>query len=119
MFLGLKGSEDEIADAFKKVNANNSGLIDKNGFIEAIRGERMLELSLRQVLKKMGVQYDKNVNVLIPKIMFLRQMREKHSRNLRTEVTFLLSGSWREKAQSNFHTFLQLPTQDPNNVLHG
>ena len=61
-FLGLKGSESEVADAFKSVDVDNSGLIDINEFIDAIRGERMLELSLGSVLKKMGVQYDKNAN---------------------------------------------------------
>lgn len=40
------------------VDTDKSGLIDLEEFINAIRNERMLELSLGQVLKKMGVQYD-------------------------------------------------------------
>jgi Ca2+-binding EF-hand superfamily protein len=61
-FLGLKGSEEEIKESFTKVDTDGSGLIDLNEFIEAIRGERMLELSLGNVLKKMGVQYDSRAN---------------------------------------------------------
>merc|ERR1711979_106829 len=55
-FLGLKGSEDEIKDAFKSVDTNNSGLVDITEFKKAIKGERMLELSLTTVLSKMGVE---------------------------------------------------------------
>jgi hypothetical protein len=39
------------------VDTNNSGLIDVNEFITAIKGERMMELSLTRVLNKMGVKY--------------------------------------------------------------
>ena len=62
MFLGFDGSEGEIEDAFKSVDTDHSGLIDVNEFVNAIRGERMLELSLGHVLKKMGVQYDSNAD---------------------------------------------------------
>merc|ERR1712062_293140 len=54
-YLGLKGSEDEIKDAFKKVDTNNSNFIDLEEFVTAITSERMMELSLTQVLNKMGV----------------------------------------------------------------
>merc|ERR1712004_880835 len=54
-FLGLKGTEEEITDAFKGVDTNNSGLVDINEFKDAIRGERMLESNLMNVLEKMGV----------------------------------------------------------------
>ena len=56
-YLGLKGTEAEIQDAFKDVDTNNSGLIDNAEFLKAIKGERMMELSLTRVLNKMGVQY--------------------------------------------------------------
>jgi hypothetical protein len=56
-FLGLKGSEAEIQDAFKDVDTNNSGLIDVNEFCKSIKGERMMEISLTRVLNKIGVQY--------------------------------------------------------------
>merc|ERR1712110_545869 len=56
-YLGLKGTEDEIKDTFGEVDTNSSGLIDLKEFITAIKGERMLELSLTRVLNKMGVQY--------------------------------------------------------------
>merc|ERR1711981_300303 len=55
-FLGLKGSEDEIRDAFKSVDTNGSGMIDIDEFIKAIKGERMAELSLGNILSKMGVE---------------------------------------------------------------
>merc|ERR1712062_103583 len=55
-FLGLKGSEDEINDAFKSVDTNNSGLVDIDEFKTAIKGERMMELNLGHLLTKMGVQ---------------------------------------------------------------
>jgi len=56
-FLGLKGSEAEIKDAFKGVDTNNSGLVDIDEFITAITGSRMAELSLGSLLSKMGVQW--------------------------------------------------------------
>merc|ERR1712048_1030572 len=57
LFLGLKGTEEEIKDAFKSVDKNNSGLIDLNEFKTAIKAERLMELNLSQVLDKMGVNY--------------------------------------------------------------
>merc|ERR1712146_508891 len=59
-FLGLKGSEDEINDSFKSVDTNNSGLVDIDEFINAIKGSRMAELSLGSLLSKMGVQWQQN-----------------------------------------------------------
>jgi len=56
VFLGLKGSEDEIKDSFQSVDTNKSGLVDLDEFIAAIKGSRMAELSLSNVLSKMGVQ---------------------------------------------------------------
>ena len=52
----MKGSEDEIADSFKSVDTNKSGLVDIDEFMTAIKGSRMAELSLSNVLSKMGVQ---------------------------------------------------------------
>merc|ERR1712079_540809 len=49
LFLGLKGSESEIDEAFTKVDANNSGLIDLKEFIGAIKSERLMELNLTRV----------------------------------------------------------------------
>eukprot|EP00492_Amphilonche_elongata_P002514 TRINITY_DN276_c0_g2_i1.p1 TRINITY_DN276_c0_g2~~TRINITY_DN276_c0_g2_i1.p1 ORF type:complete len:300 (-),score=75.41 TRINITY_DN276_c0_g2_i1:224-1123(-) len=56
VFLGLKGTEAEINDSFKSVDVNSSGLVDLNEFLTAIKGSRMAELSLANVLSKMGVQ---------------------------------------------------------------
>merc|ERR1712176_1688838 len=56
-FLGLKGSEEEIAESFQGVDTNNSGLVDIDEFITAIKGSRMAELSLGSLLSKMGVQW--------------------------------------------------------------
>merc|ERR1711972_741277 len=55
-FLGLKGTEEEIKEAFKGVDTNNSGLVDINEFCTAIRGERLLELNLKSLFDKMGVE---------------------------------------------------------------
>ena len=52
LFLGLKGTESEINDAFTNVDKNNSGLIDLNEFITAIKSERLLELNLTRVFDK-------------------------------------------------------------------
>ena len=57
LFLGLKGSEDEIQDAFNGVDKNNSGLIDLDEFVTAIKSERLLELNLTRVFDKLGVKY--------------------------------------------------------------
>ena len=45
-YLGLKGSEQEVRDAFRGVDTNNSGFIDLGEFQTAIMSERMMELSL-------------------------------------------------------------------------
>jgi Ca2+-binding EF-hand superfamily protein len=57
-YLGLKGSQEEIAEAFDKVDADKSGKIDLDEFMTAIKSERMAELNLRTVMKKMGVHLD-------------------------------------------------------------
>jgi Ca2+-binding EF-hand superfamily protein len=61
-FLGLKGTEDEIVEAFQGVDTNNSGLVDLQEFQKAIKGERLLELNLGQVLNKLGVNYQTNAD---------------------------------------------------------
>merc|ERR1712142_202676 len=58
VFLGLKGEESEIQGAFQSVDTNRSGLVDINEFKTAIKSERMSELSLMNVLDKMGVQWN-------------------------------------------------------------
>jgi Ca2+-binding EF-hand superfamily protein len=60
-FLGLKGTEMEIKEAFKSVDTNNSGLVDLAEFKEAIRGERLLELNLKSLFDQMGVEYNNSV----------------------------------------------------------
>merc|ERR1712079_225687 len=55
-FLGLKGDENEIKDAYAKVNTNAGDQIDIEEFMTAIKGERMVELNLKNVLTKMGVE---------------------------------------------------------------
>merc|ERR1712110_709525 len=57
-WLGLKGSKDEIEDAFTSVDRDNSGVIDLDEFRNAIKSERLAELNLRVVLKKMGVHME-------------------------------------------------------------
>merc|ERR1712025_178324 len=55
-FLELKGSEEEIRDAFKKVDSNNSDLVDLDEFKEAIKSERLLELNMKHLFRKTGVE---------------------------------------------------------------
>merc|ERR1719443_1469128 len=57
-WLGLKGAQSEIEDAFKSVDSNKSGTIDMDEFMTAIKSERLAELNLRVVMKKMGVHMD-------------------------------------------------------------
>jgi Ca2+-binding EF-hand superfamily protein len=57
-WLGLKGSRDEIEDAFDMVDKDSSGVIDQDEFMSAIKSERLAELNLRTVMKKMGVHMD-------------------------------------------------------------
>lgn len=62
-YLGLKGSETEIKEAFGNVDNNNSGMIDIDEFKNAIKGERMMELNLKHVLTKMGHMADANLKL--------------------------------------------------------
>merc|ERR1712048_70788 len=55
--LGLKGTEQELNEAFAKVDKDSSGVIDVEEFITAIRNERLMELNLKKVFDKMGVQF--------------------------------------------------------------
>jgi Ca2+-binding EF-hand superfamily protein len=55
MYLGLKGSEEEVSQAFKSVDNDGSGMISLSEFITAIKNSRLVELSLNKVLQKMGV----------------------------------------------------------------
>ena len=55
-FLGLKGTEEEIKQAYKDVNTNAGDQIDMDEFKNAIKGSRMAELSLKNVPGKMGVE---------------------------------------------------------------
>ena len=52
----LKGTETEIKDAFNKVDANKSGQIDLEEFITAIKSERLMELNLKKVFDKLGIE---------------------------------------------------------------
>ena len=55
-FLGLKGTQSELDEAFTKVDTNRSGMIDLNEFVDAIRNERMVELNLKNVFDRLGVK---------------------------------------------------------------
>ena len=61
-YLGLKGTENEITSAFNSVDSDNSGLVDLNEFISAIRTEKLMALNLKSVLDKMGVKYATDTN---------------------------------------------------------
>ena len=52
-FLGLEGSESEVRDAFKSVDKDNSGIVDRVEFCDAIKGSRMAELNLSVLLTQM------------------------------------------------------------------
>ena len=45
-FLELKGEDAEIDKAFKGVDVDNSGIVERREFCDAIKGARMAELSL-------------------------------------------------------------------------
>merc|ERR1712238_44134 len=96
-YLGLKGTEDEIKDTFGEVDTNNSGLIDLKEFITAIKGERMLELSLTRVLNKMGVQYSdaqsefESFKKTSDRRRLLKKTWEENLRNLSKELIAKLS----------------------------
>ena len=55
-FLGLKDTEEEIKQAYKDINTNAGDQIDMDEFKNPIKGSRMAELSLKNVLRKMGVE---------------------------------------------------------------
>ena len=57
-YLGLKGTENEIKEAFTEVDGNNSGKIDIDEFKNAIKGSRMMELNMKHLFTKMGVMAD-------------------------------------------------------------
>eukprot|EP00492_Amphilonche_elongata_P000653 TRINITY_DN1379_c0_g1_i1.p1 TRINITY_DN1379_c0_g1~~TRINITY_DN1379_c0_g1_i1.p1 ORF type:complete len:235 (-),score=100.42 TRINITY_DN1379_c0_g1_i1:2-649(-) len=59
-YLGLKGSEAEVNRAFDDVDSDKSGFVDLKEFIDTIKSERMTELSLNHVLKRMGVHFDES-----------------------------------------------------------
>jgi Ca2+-binding EF-hand superfamily protein len=59
-YLGLKGTEQEVTNAFNSVDTDKSGFVDLNEFITTIKSERMAELSLNHILKKMGVHFDES-----------------------------------------------------------
>merc|ERR1712156_125047 len=52
-FLGLQGSPEEIKAAFSSVDKDNSGVVDRLEFCEAVKGSRMAELSLSVLLTQM------------------------------------------------------------------
>merc|ERR1711881_201472 len=57
VFLGLKGSESELEEAFNEVDEDHSGFVDLSEFMKTIRSNRLTELNLARVLDKMGVEY--------------------------------------------------------------
>ena len=51
--MGLNGSENEIKEAFAKVDADSSGFVDRVEFANAVKGSRMAELSLNVLVSQM------------------------------------------------------------------
>jgi hypothetical protein len=100
------------SDAFKNVDVDNSGLIDLKEFIDAIRGERMLELSLGNVLKKMGVQYDDRVDQF--EAFRKSQDRRRLMKKTWEENIATISKSIIEKLCAISH--VQPPQKDPEEV---
>jgi len=56
--LGLKGSQEELRDAFNTVDQDKSGLVDVHEFKTAVKDNRLTELNLSVLLDAMGVQID-------------------------------------------------------------
>merc|ERR1712079_570831 len=53
MGLDLKGDDDEVKRAFKSVDVDNSGIVERREFVDAIKGARMAELSLSVLMTQM------------------------------------------------------------------
>lgn len=56
--LGLKGSPDELRDAFNAVDTDKSGLVDVNEFKSAIKENRLTEMNMNVILSAMGVHIE-------------------------------------------------------------
>merc|ERR1712223_1748895 len=54
--LGLGNREDEIMRAYYKVDADRSGSIELQEFMDAIQGEKLDELNLNLIVNKMGAE---------------------------------------------------------------
>merc|ERR1712062_750347 len=52
-FLGLKGNEEEIENAYRGVDVDNSGYISRTEFMAAVKDSRSTELSLSVLLTQM------------------------------------------------------------------
>jgi len=55
-FLGLKGTQEELREAFDVVDTDKSGLIDRKEFKAAVRDNRLEELDLGLLLDRFGVE---------------------------------------------------------------
>merc|ERR1719411_700814 len=56
--LNLGGTDAEIAKSFKKVDVDNSGVIELPEFKQAIKGERLAELNMKVIASNMENSID-------------------------------------------------------------
>jgi len=61
--LGLHGSENELRESFAQVDTDNSGLVDKNEFVTAIKNSRAAELSMTVIISQLDGKLDGMENI--------------------------------------------------------
>jgi Ca2+-binding EF-hand superfamily protein len=57
-FLDLKRDDEEIKRSFTNVDVDNSGIVERREFVDAIKGARMAELSLSVLMTQMDGQLE-------------------------------------------------------------
>merc|ERR1712079_861252 len=58
MGLDLQGDDEEVKNAFRSVDVDNSGIVERREFVDAIKGARMAELSLSVLMTQMDGQLE-------------------------------------------------------------
>merc|ERR1719361_3112046 len=80
--LGLKGSADEVDRAFHSVDANHSGRIDCDEFVEAIKTNRASELSTTLIMEQMEGQLEGLDSIFAEYRMKQEESRKKFQKTM-------------------------------------